>query len=280
MLNRTLIFKITLAMIAFAANSVLCRLALKGGHIDPFTFSNLRLISGAIALLPLLVRRRGMNASYWNLKNSLFLMLYAVCFSVAYIGLDTGTGALLLFGAVQLTMIIYGLFKGEKINLARGTGIMLALAGMIVLLLPGAKAPSPNSAFLMVISGFAWGIYSIAGKKASQAGISTAANFVLAAPMAIILIFFFSGQYSEFDTIGVVLAIVSGAVTSAGAYVLWYSLLPQLESVTASTIQLSVPCLAMLGGVAFLGESLTIRMSVSTLAVLAGILLVTRAPKL
>lgn len=279
MISRAIIFRIVLAMLAFSANSILCRLALKGEHIDPLTFTNLRLISGAIVLLPFLLKRDSLNRLHWSIKNSFFLMIYALCFSVAYISLDAGTGALLLFGVVQLTMILYGLFKGEKITLTRGTGIILAIIGMAVLLLPGAKAPPVLSSLLMGVSGFAWAVYSILGKKASRADLSTTANFILASCMAFIVTLLINVHGSSYDTTGIILAIASGACASAGAYILWYTLLPHLESVTASTVQLSVPCLAMLGGVIFLGESLTLRMIISTLSVLIGIFLVIKTPK-
>lgn len=137
-------FKIVIAMMAFAANSVLCRVALKGEHIDPVTFSDLRLISGAVVLLPLLLWREGKKQGVWSMKSGFFLMAYALCFSLAYIHLDTGTGALLLFGVVQLAMVAHGLFHGERLSFSRATGLGLAVAGMVALLLPGAKAPPPG----------------------------------------------------------------------------------------------------------------------------------------
>ncbi len=280
MQTKSLIFKTTLTMIAFAANSILCRLALKDGHIDPLTFSNLRLLSGAIVLSPLLFQNGLFNTTQWNLKNSFFLMIYAVFFSVAYVHLDASLGALLLFGVVQITMILHGLFRGEPLTLIRKIGLILAIFGMVLLLLPGAETPPFLSAILMGISGFAWAVYSISGKKISHATLSTAGNFILAVPMALILSYII-GDWNAlfFDTTGLVLAMISGAVASAGAYTLWYSLLPQFESITASTIQLSVPCLAMFGGIFFLGESLSLRIVFASIAVFAGILLVIRAHK-
>ena len=270
-------FKIVIAMMAFAANSVLCRVALKGEHIDPVTFSDLRLISGAVVLLPLLLWREGKKQGVWSMKSGFFLMAYALCFSLAYIHLDTGTGALLLFGVVQLAMVAHGLFHGERLSFSRATGLGLAVAGMVALLLPGAKAPPLGSAVLMALSGLAWAAYTLCGKRSPDAVQSTAANFIVAVPFALVLSPIIS-QGAHFDSIGILLALFSGAGASAGAYVLWYSLLPRLESFAASTVQLSVPCLAMLGGITFLGESLSLRMAFSTLAVLAGILLVIKAP--
>ncbi|MFJ5338762.1 DMT family transporter [Pectobacterium sp. CHL-2024] len=270
-----LILKIFLAMLAFAANSILCRLALKGGHIDPFSFSSLRLASGACVLLPFLFYHAKAPLSLWRPLSGFYLMVYAVLFSVAYIHLDTGVGALLLFGAVQFAMVIHGLFKGESLSAIRAFGLVLALAGIAALLLPGAKAPPLYSTFLMIAAGLAWAAYSIRGKAAQAAGASTAANFVLATPMALALSVLFM-KHGHYDAAGIGLSLLSGAVASAGAYVLWYTLLPSLGSITASTLQLSVPCLAMLGGVVFLGESLTARTIFSALAVLAGIVMVTR----
>ncbi|WJM80416.1 DMT family transporter [Pectobacterium brasiliense] len=274
--SRSMVFQVIVVMTAFAANSVLCRLALKGGHIDPVSFSNLRLISGALVLLPFLRRKVGHVHSRLNVINSFLLMIYAVFFSVAYIQLDTGTGALLLFGVVQLTMVIYGLLRGEKFTIARAVGLTLALVGMALLLLPGASsAPPLASAVLMGVSGLAWAAYSIRGRSTVSPAQATAKNFMLAVPFSLLIAYFF-GVSIRADFTGAGLAILSGAVASAGAYVLWYALLPRIESVTASAVQLSVPCIAMLGGVLFLGEALTWRMSIAMIAVLSGIGLVIR----
>lgn len=275
--GRSLILQIIFAMTAFAANSVLCRLALKGGHIDPVSFSNIRLISGAVILLPFLLKKGTFANFNRNVINGFLLMIYAVFFSVAYIHLDTGTGALVLFGVVQLTMIVYGLLRGETFTALRGAGLVLALSGMILLLLPGASAPPLSSAVMMAVSGLAWAAYSIRGRTTTAPARTTAINFLLAVPFSLLMTHFI-GEAPQADMTGVVLATVSGALASAGAYVLWYALLPRMESVTASTVQLSVPCLAMLGGVMFLGESLTWRMVASMAAVLAGIWLVMRRP--
>lgn len=264
-----LILKISLAMLAFAANSILCRLALQGGHIDPLSFSSLRLASGAFFY------HARTTLSLWRPLSGFYLMAYAVLFSVAYIHLDTGAGALLLFGAVQFAMVIHGLFKGESLSAMRACGLVLALTGIAALLLPGTKAPPLYSALMMIVSGLAWAAYSVRGRAGQAAGASTAANFILAAPMALALTLLFMKQ-GHSDAAGIALSLLSGAVASAGAYVLWYTLLPSLGSITASILQLSVPCLAMLGGVVFLGESLTVRTIFSALAVLTGIVMVTR----
>ena len=275
--GRPLILQIIIAMTAFAANSVLCRLALKGGHIDPVSFSNIRLISGAVILLPFLLKKGTFANFNRNVINGFLLMIYAVFFSVAYIHLDTGTGALVLFGVVQLTMIVYGLLRGETFTALRGAGLVLAFSGMVLLLLPGASAPPLSSAVMMAVSGLAWAAYSIRGRTTTAPARTTAINFLLAVPFSLMMTHFI-GEAPQADMTGVVLATASGVLASAGAYVLWYALLPRMESVTASTVQLSVPCLAMLGGVMFLGESLTWRMVASMAAVLAGIWLVMRRP--
>lgn len=264
-----LILKISLAMLAFAANSILCRLALQGGHIDPLSFSSLRLASGAFVLSPFLFYHARTTLSLWRPLSGFYLMAYAVLFSVAYIHLDTGAGALLLFGAVQFAMVIHGLFKGESLSAMRACGLVLALTGIAALLLPGTKAPPLYSALMMIVSGLAWAAYSVRGRAGQAAGASTAANFILAAPMALALTLLFMKQ-GHSDAAGIALSLLSGA------YVLWYTLLPSLGSITASILQLSVPCLAMLGGVVFLGESLTVRTIFSALAVLTGIVMVTR----
>ncbi|WP_323658755.1 DMT family transporter [Pectobacterium versatile] len=276
--DRSLILKVVIAMTAFAANSVLCRLALKGGHIDPVSFSNFRLISGAIILLPFLLKKGELRHLRLSVLNGFLLMIYAIFFSIAYIHLDTGTGALLLFGVVQVTMVIYGILQGEKFTVVRATGLALALAGMVLLLLPGASAPPLASAVLMAVSGLAWAVYSIRGRTTVAPAQATARSFLLALPFALLMTHFI-GETPRVELTGAGLAIASGALASAGAYVLWYALLPKIESVTASTVQLSVPCLAMLGGVLFLGETLSWRMGISMIAVLAGIGLVMWQPR-
>ncbi len=278
MKGRSDVLLIIVTMVAFAANSVLCRVALREGHIDPITFSNLRLLSGAVVLLPLIFRQGWQLPDARSLKNALFLMVYVVFFSVAYIHLDAGTGALLLFGVVQLTMIVFGVMKGERVSRVQAAGMALAVAGMVILLLPGAKAPPLMSALMMAVAGLAWAAYTLSGKKTANAGLSTAWNFLLAVPLALLISPLMSHGIHVSGT-GILLAILSGAVASAGAYSLWYALLPRMSSVTASTVQLSVPCLATLGGVVFLAESLTLRMLVAMLAVLAGIMMVIRARK-
>ncbi|WP_213033147.1 DMT family transporter [Acinetobacter lactucae] len=269
-----MLFKITLVMVAFAANSVLCRLALAGEHIDPMTFSLVRVGSGAVVLLGLFLYSKSSQAKVqWNLKNALFLAVYILAFSYAYLQIDAGIGALLLFGVVQLTMVLYGYSQGEQIGIYRGIGLGIALAGIIVLLLPGAQAPDWEYALIMVMSGLAWAGYSIAGRNMTQPIGSTLANFTLAVPI-VLLANILLAEDRYIDVQGWTLAILSGGVTSSGAYVLWYAILKHIDRVTASTVQLSVPCLAIIGGSLFVNETVTERVILSSFMVLFGILLV------
>ncbi|ARD30705.1 EamA family transporter [Acinetobacter lactucae] len=261
-------------MVAFAANSVLCRLALAGEHIDPMTFSLVRVGSGAVVLLGLFLYSKSSQAKVqWNLKNALFLAVYILAFSYAYLQIDAGIGALLLFGVVQLTMVLYGYSQGEQIGIYRGIGLGIALAGIIVLLLPGAQAPDWEYALIMVMSGLAWAGYSIAGRNMTQPIGSTLANFTLAVPI-VLLANILLAEDRYIDVQGWTLAILSGGVTSSGAYVLWYAILKHIDRVTASTVQLSVPCLAIIGGSLFVNETVTERVILSSFMVLFGILLV------
>lgn len=272
-----MLFKIILAMIAFAANSVICRFALVQNQIDPMSFSILRVLSGVLVLSVLLMvsyRKSQIRTKLnWNLKHGFYLATYIVAFSLAYVKIDAGVGALLLFGTVQLTMVIYGLCHGEKINWKRAVGLLLAFAGITILLLPGANAPSLGYSMIMVISGIAWAAYSISGKDSANPLNSTYSNFVLAVPFVIIAGFLFA-QDIYISWQGFILAIVSGGLASSSAYVLWYFILKQIDRIMASTVQLSVPCLAIIGGSLFIGENIGLRILLSSGAVLCGILLV------
>lgn len=263
---------------AFAANSVLCRIALKGDHIDPLTFSNLRLSSGALVLFLFMGCRRELRNIRWNIPDACFLLAYVMTFSMAYVHLEAATGALLLFGSVQVCMVFWGVMKGEKLGLLKAGGIVVAIIGICFLLLPGAKAPSVIPAIIMVISGLAWGAYSIRGKKITHAVGATAGNFILTVPVVFLLAWIMREQVAA-DIVGITLALVSGGIASGIAYVLWYAIVPRFSSATASTLQLSVPCIASAGGLFFLGEVPDIQMIISTLAVLAGIALVIYADR-
>lgn len=262
-----------LAMTAFAANSLLCRLALKGAHIDAIAFGSIRVASGAAALWLLLQLLPGSKKPAYSWRNAALLSVYVFAFSLAYVSLNTATGALLLFGAVQLVMTGWGLISGEKLTAWKTLGILGALGGIGLLLLPGVERPPVFASLMMMLAGAAWGLYSIAGKRVADAAASVTGNFILSVPIAVIAAL--AGRHGlHVDATGVMLGVISGAITSGAAYLLWYALLPSLHSTTASTLQLSVPCLAALGGVVFIGEPLTLRVVVSTVIILAGIGLV------
>lgn len=268
-----MLFKISIAMLAFAANSILCRLALAGHQIDPISFSLIRVFSGAAVLLLLYIFSVQKAKIEWNIKNGFCLALYMVAFSLAYVHIDAGVGALLLFGTVQLSMVGYGLCHGEKINIQRGVGLGIAILGILILLLPGAAAPNLVYAAIMVLSGIGWAMYSIAGKNMQNSLASTLANFVMAIPFVLLAYAAFYAQ-SFAQPQGVLLAVLSGGLASSGAYVLWYVIVKRIDRVTASSVQLSVPCLAILGGALFIGEELSWRIIISAVIVLAGIGLV------
>lgn len=268
-----MLLKISIAMLAFAANSVLCRLALAEQQIDPMSFSLIRVASGAVVLWMLYLFSAQKAKIEWSLQNGFFLALYIVAFSLAYLHIDAGVGALLLFGTVQLSMVGYGLCHGEKINLRRGAGLCMAIIGIFILLLPGAAAPNLGYAAIMVLSGIGWAMYSIAGKNMQNPLASTLANFVMAIPFVLLAyVVFYTNSFALPQ--GILLAVLSGGLASSGAYVLWYAIVKQIDRLTASSVQLSVPCLAILGGSLFIGETLSWRMIISAVIVLTGIALV------
>ena len=262
-----------LAMLAFAGNSLLCRAALQQGAIDAASFTAIRLVAGAVVLWLLVRCRAGKTQGPGSWTSALALFGYAAAFSFAYISLDTGVGALLLFGAVQATMIGYGLFQGERFSVAQWLGLVLALSGLAGLMLPGASAPPWSGALLMLLAGVAWGVYSLRGRGAGDPTRVTAGNFLRAAPMALGLALFFLSQQA-LSSAGVLYAIASGALASGMGYAVWYAVLPRLRASSAATIQLSVPVLASLGGVMLLGEALTLRLLLASVAILGGIALV------
>lgn len=264
---------IAFTLLAFAANSVLCRIALREGHADPETFSVLRLLAGAAVLLLLQLASGGWGGIRWSIVNAGLLTAYVFLFSLAYLHLDTATGALLLFGAVQVCMVLWGAVQGEKTGPRKWSGIAVAIAGIAILLLPGASMPSALPAVMMIASGLAWGAYSVRGKRVSDPSGATAGNFLLSVPI-IATLFLLSPEHVLADKWGILLALISGGVTSGLAYVLWYVIVRDISSATASTLQLSVPCLAALGGTLFLGEIPSIRMVIAAVLVLAGILIV------
>lgn len=262
-----------LAMTAFAGNSLLCRAALKHTNIDAATFTTIRLISGA-AMLWLVVRMRsGARAGGGNWLSALALFAYAAGFSFAYLSLPAATGALLLFGAVQATMICHGLWTGERLRGLQLVGLMLAFGGLVGLLLPGLSAPPLLGSILMLGAGVAWGIYSLRGKAAGDPTKVTAGNFLRAVPIAAALSVVML-QGVSVDTAGVGYAVLSGALASGMGYAIWYTALPALKATSAATVQLSVPLIAATGGVVFLGEPISLRLALASVAVLGGIALV------
>ena len=263
----------TLAMVAFAGNSLLCRLALAHTSVDPASFTTVRLISGAITLW-LIVRVRGGDYSgSGNWLSAFALFAYAAGFSFAYVTLAAGTGALLLFGAVQCTMIGYGMLTGERLSGVQFLGLFVALGGLVGLLLPGMSAPPLTGSALMLAAGIAWGIYSLRGKGAGDPTRVTAGNFIRTVPVTLTLSVVMLSE-AVADTAGIGLAVASGAVASGIGYAIWYTALPGLKATSAATVQLSVPVLAAVGGIVFLAEPLTLRLALSSVAILGGIALV------
>ena len=263
----------TLAMLAFAGNSLLCRAALDHTRIDAASFTTIRLLSGALVLWLVVRLRASTTVGAGNWSSAFALFAYAAGFSFAYIHLPAATGALLLFGAVQMTMIGYGLWRGERLAWLQWCGLMLAFAGLVALLLPGLAAPPLPSAGLMICAGIAWGAYSLRGKGAGDPTRVTAGNFLRAMPFSLALSLSMLSA-TTLDTAGVAYAVASGALTSGLGYAIWYTALPALKSTHAATVQLSVPLIAALGAVAFLGEAMTLRLLVASVAIVGGIALV------
>jgi drug/metabolite transporter (DMT)-like permease len=259
-----------IAMIAFAGNSLLCRIALSATEIDAASFTTIRLASGAITLFLLVWLRNKALVIGGNWLSALALFAYAAGFSFAYISLSAATGALLLFGAVQATMIGYGLFSGERLNMRQMIGIILALSGLIGLLLPGLEAPPLFGATLMLGAGVAWGIYSLRGRGSGDPTQQTAGNFIRAAAMAVLLSAVLQSSANA-DIAGICYAVASGAIASGMGYAVWYTALAHLRATSAATVQLSVPVLAAAGGIVFLNEPVTIRLMLASFAILGGV---------
>ena len=262
-----------LAMLAFAGNSLLCRAALKHTSIDAASFTVIRLISGAVMLWLVVRIRHGVNTSPSNWLSAIALFIYAAGFSFAYMSLPAGSGALLLFGAVQATMIGHGIWSGERLNKPQLVGLMLAFGGLVGLLLPGLSAPPLYGSILMLGAGVAWGVYSLRGKGAGDPIKVTAGNFLRAVPIAIALSLLMVNSISV-DYAGFWYAVSSGALASGIGYAIWYTVLPALKATNAATVQLSVPVIAALGGIVFLGEHITLRLVLASVATLGGIALV------
>ena len=267
-----------LSLLAFAANSLITRFALEQTTIDEASFIMLRVVSGALFLWLFVTLKK--HKSPWQSGNWLAaaaLFIYAVSFTYGYGLIAAGTGALLLFGSVQVTMTIVGYREGERLTRVQLIGFVLALAGLVILMLPGISAPSLTGALLMCISGVAWGIYTLQGRGASNPAASTAGNFIKAAPMAMLLWFIVNLSTNNIINLasdGIICALLSGIVTSAIGYIIWYSVLPELKATQAAIIQLSVPLLVTLAGAILLNEVITLRVVLASFTILFGTILV------
>lgn len=264
-----------LALIAFAANSVLCRLALGEETIDAASFTVIRLLSGALVLLAILAfsNDKEASASRGSWSASLMLFVYAVAFSFAYISLDTGTGALILFGSVQITMILLSLVSGNRLHLSEWVGVIIAFTGFVYLVLPEVTSPSVIGFLLMIAAGIAWGMYTLKGRGSGHPLKDTAYNFLRTIPLVIILLVI-TIQDAHYSAAGVLLAVLSGGIASGIGYTIWYIALGGLSTTQAAVVQLSVPVIAAFGGVLFVSEAITARLTLSASMILGGILLV------
>ena len=262
------------AMLAFAANSLLCRLALQRQGIDPASFGSIRLVSGAITLLLVVqLRSRPPSAAQADWLAAAMLFAYVAFFSFAYLSLSAGTGALILFGAVQLTMLGAGLGSGERFGPIAWLGFLLAAGGLVYLVLPGVAAPPLLGAVMMAVAGVAWGVYSLRGRGVADPLAATSRNFLRAVPLALALSVIFVAR-AHADATGIALAVASGALTSGLGYVVWYAALARLSAMQAATVQLSAPLLAAFGGALLLSEAITPRLAAASVAILGGIAIV------
>ncbi len=271
MTSRSLVLLTSLAMLGFAANSVFCRMALGSTHIDAASFTGIRLAAATLVLWLLLRMRGGGSVQVGgNWISAVALFAYAAGFSLAYRELSTGSGALLLFGAVQMTMMAIAFARGERLDALQATGYALAIGGVAFLLLPGATAPALQEALMMLVAGVAWGIYTLRGRASGDATATTVGNFMRTLPMAAAMLLMMHAGI-RLDARGVALAIASGAVASGIGYALWYSVLPHLSATRSATVQLSVPVLAAAGGIVLMAEPITPRLSIAAFAILGGI---------
>ena len=265
----------TFALVAFAFNSILCRMALRAGEADAAGFTAVRLMSGAVALIVLsylFSKGKGSNTIGGNWFSAFFLFAYAICFSFAYVGLTAASGALILFSSVQFTMIAVALFRGERPGALEWIGLLVALGGLVYLLLPGLSAPPLFASLLMAAAGIAWGFYTLRGKGSSDPLRDTTGNFIRAVPMIAIAAIPSLSQI-KLSSRGIVLAILSGAIASGVGYTVWYSALKHHTSTRAAVLQLAVPVIAAFGGVMLLSEVMTTRLLIAAVMILGGIAL-------
>lgn len=272
-----------LALFAFAGNSVLCRLALINGSIDPLGFTAIRLASGALILFVLIGLSKPTDHSglvketgSWLAAAALFF--YAILFSYAYVSTDTATGALILFGSVQIAMILFSFVKGQPLSAAEWCGMLLALIGFAYLVYPELSKPSLSGFLMMVLSGLAWAVYTVLGQGAQSALRVTAYNFLRTIPMVVLLLVMLFGELA-ISSQGVYFAIASGALTSGLGYAVWYAALKGLTTIQAAVSMVSVPVIAAIGGLIFAGELITLRLAVASVIVLGGILVVILAAR-
>ncbi|MEQ9725439.1 DMT family transporter [Pseudomonas sp. WHRI 8822A] len=263
-------FLAAISLLAFAANSIFCRLALMGGDIDPESFTAIRLFSGTLFLLCLIRLRQPTTALGGSWKGGLSLFFYAYLFSLAYLKLGAGAGALILFGAVQITMFVFGWFRGESLRLQVVLGMLVAFIGLLALLLPSDDAPPLISALVMMASGIAWGVYSLIGKGSENPLADTTGNFVRSLPLMLAAWILLSGE-THITSAGVMYSLGSGVLASGAGYSIWYAVVKRISAQQAATLQLSVPVLASLGGVVLLSEPMTWRMLLSSAIVIGGI---------
>jgi drug/metabolite transporter (DMT)-like permease len=273
-LNTHIILLTALAMVAFAANSLLCRLALGASEIDAASFTTIRVLSGVITLVLIsYAQSRPPSRSNANWRSALALFAYMIFFSFAYISLGAANGALILFGAVQLTMFAAALTTGERFPALAWLGLAVAVAGLVYLVSPGLSAPDPLGATLMTVAGVAWGFYSLLGRGAPEPLAATTMNFIYCAPLVLLVSVFSLSQF-HLSALGVAYAIASGAVASGCGYVIWYAALRGLTAGRAATVQLSVPVIAAIGAVILLSEPITLRLVLASVATLGGVALV------
>lgn len=272
-----LILLTALTMLAFAANSILNRMALEDGSTGPAAFAAIRLVAGAVCLWALVAWRQGLIRPQWQAGGAASLALYVLGFSFAYVSLPAGVGALILFGGVQITMFAGALMLREPVPARRWAGAALAFAGLVWLLWPAAgTAPDPAGAALMAAAALGWGVYSLLGRGATNPLRATAGNFVFAAPLGLIVLALMPDSATAR---GALLAVISGAVTSGCGYALWYAVLPRLGSARAAVAQLTVPVIAAAGGLALLGEAISLRFALAAALVMAGVLMASLPPR-
>lgn len=279
---------IVLALLAFSANSILCRLGLNQGGMSATVFSILRVLSGTLILLAIAVLTKRLKfilpliKAPKNWLSCLCLTVYIFFFSEAYLSIDAGSGAIIIFGIVQIVMFIAGLLNGERLRSIQWLGFSVSLLGLVYLVFPKISTPSFLGVIYMSLAGLGWGLYTLMGKYSKNAIDQTICNFVLATPitLAIGLVYFFNWnsealeQVKEFDYVSVVCAVVSGAITSACGYSIWYIAMQSLSKIQASVLQLATPILTAIGGFIFLGEALTLRLVVASIFILGGIYIV------